>query len=67
MTGSSFNFKAYARNIKEKATKRSLKTTKVLLDANSDKKLDKKVLSDVRSEIHLVRRNTASTGQSVRA
>ena len=27
----------------------------------------KNVLSDVRSEIHLVRRNVVSTGQSVRA
>ena len=34
MLGCRFRFKAYAKNIKEKARKCSLKTTEVLLDAD---------------------------------
>ena len=34
MLGCRFNFEAYAENIREKATKCSLKTTEALLDAD---------------------------------
>ena len=34
MIGCRFSFEAYAKNIQEKATKCSLKTTEVLLDAD---------------------------------
>ena len=34
MLGCGFNFEAYAKNVREKETKCSLKTTKVLLDAD---------------------------------
>ena len=34
MLGCRFSFKVYAKNVKEKATKYSLKTAEVLLDAD---------------------------------
>ena len=34
MLGCKFSFKTYAKNVREKATKCSLKTTEVLLDAD---------------------------------
>ena len=34
MLGSRFNLKEYAKNLREKATKCSLKTTEVLLDVD---------------------------------
>ena len=75
--------------MKEEATKRSLKTNEVLLNAEGTcaylslifvkvncfkghadswcpNFFQKKVLSNVRSEIHLDRRNIVSSGQSVR-
>ena len=36
MLGSRFSFKAHAKNIREKATKCSLKTAEVLLDADGN-------------------------------
>ena len=50
-------YKAYAKIVRQKAVKCSLKITEVLLDAEG--------LSDVQSEIHLVQRNICSPGLSV--
>ena len=70
MLGCGFTFKAYVKKVREKTTKWSLKTAEVLLDAKYSSSLvisfKVKILCDVRSEIHLVRRNIISTGQSVR-
>ena len=82
--GCKFTFKAYAKNVTEKTTKRSLKTVDghvlcfifliVQKAPNCFKShtnsccpdfFQKYFLSDLRSEIHLVRRNIVSTGKFV--
>ena len=70
MLGCKFSFKVYAKSVREKATKCSLKTNEVMLDADghviTEQTLDtliffkKEVLSDVRSEIYLVRPDVTS-------